>query len=179
MDLFDGFGCGREMFEVDVQTESGPKRCDALDSVAAFGDHAGLVDDPFHNAAGFPLIEVREDAVAMGIIRVEKLQQHLIVGIGGVQRVSDLVELIGGCFTCHRRVEDVRQTPTEVIDPLQIRDRGEQVLELVLLIGRQFLRPFAKQPHLRAERLPLGLRQLFLVGSRLFFAGGPQFRRVS
>src|SRR5262249_36027034 len=67
------------------------------------------------------------------------------------------------------RVEDLLEAESHPVQILQLRDHLEQPLQGPLLLGCQARRIAAEGPHLRAERLPLGLAQLRLVVTRQFF----------
>src|SRR5512147_613585 len=52
-----------------------------------------------------------------------------------------------------RRVEDLFEPETDPVQLLQVRDFLEQVLQRLLLLGRQALWITAERPHLRTKRL--------------------------
>src|SRR5512138_1307508 len=66
-------------------------------------------------------------------------------------------------------IEDLLEPEADPVQLLQHRDLLEQSLQCLLLLGRQALRIAAEGPHLRAERLPLGLVQRRLVFTGQFF----------
>src|SRR6185436_4114850 len=74
-----------------------------------------------------------------------------------------------GCGPVAGCVEDRLEPETHPVQLLQLRDRLEQALQRLLLLGRQALRITAEGPHLRAERLPLSPVQLRLVLAGQFF----------
>ena len=70
---------------------------------------------------------------------------------------------------CQRCGHEGRARVEYKTSPQAVRDRLEQALQRLLLLGRQALRITAEGPHLRSERLPLGPVQLRLVLPSQFF----------
>src|SRR5512135_2014142 len=113
-------------------------------------------------------------------MRIEVVQNRCLPPVGGREERAEVQPRVFGLTPqapqpSRRRgaiagcVEDLLEAETHPVQLLQLRDRLEQVLQRLLLLGRHALRITAERPHLRAERLPLGPAQLRLVLTGQFF----------
>src|SRR5512135_1413908 len=151
---------------IQVQDQAIPQTFGGLQAVRPPGDHPRLVVDPLHRRTRLMRFKVVQDLRLPAVVGLEERAEVQPKPFG---LIAESPQPPRGCGAVRGRVEDLLEPET---DPVQLPQRGdllEQALQRLLLLGRQARGVTAEGPHLRAERLPLGLGQLRFVLTGQFF----------
>src|SRR5512135_355730 len=151
---------------IQVQDQTRPQAVGGFQAVGPLGDHPRLVVDPLHRRTGLMRIEVVQDLRLPAVIGLEEWAEVQSQPFG---LTPELPQPACGCDPVRGRIEDLLGPEADPVQLLQCRDLLEQALKCLPLLRRQALGTTAEGPHLRAERLPLGLVQLRLVLTGQFF----------
>src|SRR5512142_3526208 len=142
---------------IQVQDQAIPQTLGGLQAVRPPGDHPRLVVDPLHRRTRLMRFKVVQDLRLPAVVGREERAEVQPKPFG---LIAESPQPPRGCGAVRGRVEDLLEPET---DPVQLPQRGdllEQALQRLLLLGCQARGVTAEGPHLRAERLPLGLGQL-------------------
>src|SRR5512135_772162 len=151
---------------IQVQDQAVPETVGRLQPVRPQGDHPCLVVDSLHRRTRLMRIKVVQD---LGLPPVVGRKEGTEIQSKAFGLTAELPQPTRRCGAVARRVKDLFEPETDPVQLLQVRDLLEQVLQRLLLLGRQALWITAERPHLRTKRLPLGLGQLRLVLTGQFF----------
>src|SRR5512135_1558031 len=151
---------------IQVQDQARPQAVGRLQSVRPLGDHPRLVVDPLHRRTRLTCVEVVQDLRLPPVVGLEERTEIQPKAFGLTAKFPQPTCRRGAIARC---IKDLLEAEADPVQLLQRRDRLEQALQRLLLLGRQALRVTAERPHLRTERLSLRLSQLRLVLAGQFF----------
>src|SRR5512133_942500 len=151
---------------IQVQDQARPQAVGGLQPVRPLGDHPRLVVDPLHRRTRLTRVKVVQD-LRLPLVGGREERAEVQPQVFGLSPESPQPSRRRGAVA--RRVEDRLEAEAHPVQLLQLRDLLEQPLQRPLLLGCQALGITAEGPHLRAERLPLGLGQFRLGLTGQFF----------